>query len=83
MKRYLLAWYGITDLRAAFGVGELGGPVLGALRTGDFTDATVLAYTDPGKSGEDLEGRQREMTKLMGRARKGFRGADFRHSRQL
>jgi len=69
MKHYLLTWYGITDLRAAFGFEELGGPVLGALRTGDFTDVVVLAYTDPGKIGEKLERQQRETTNLIARAR--------------
>jgi len=52
MKNYLLTWYGITDLRAALGFENLGGPVLGALRAGDFTDVLILAYTDPSKTNE-------------------------------
>lgn len=50
-KNYLLTWYGITDLRAALGLETGGGPVLGALRTGEFTDILILAYTDPAKAG--------------------------------
>ena len=57
MKNFLLAWYGITDLRAALGYEPLGGPVLGALRTGRYTDAIVLAYTDPDKDLAELEAR--------------------------
>ncbi len=53
MRRFLLTWYGITDLRAAIGLEELGGPVLGALRAGDYTDVLVLAYTDPNKESPD------------------------------
>ena len=49
MKHYLLSWYGMTDLRAALGLDESGGPVLGALRTGEYTDAVILAYTNPEK----------------------------------
>jgi hypothetical protein len=52
MKHYLLTWYGITDLRAAFGFEEFDGPVLGALKTGEFTDVMILAYTDPSKETE-------------------------------
>ncbi len=33
IKHYLLTWYDITDLRAAVGFEELGGPVLAALWT--------------------------------------------------
>ena len=50
MKRVLLTWYGITDLRAALGFEESDGPVLSALTTGTFTDAIVLGYTAPEKS---------------------------------
>ena len=60
MKRYLLTWYGITDMRAALGFEELGGPVLGALKTGDYTDALVLAYTDPTKTGPDTDSAQND-----------------------
>lgn len=49
MKHYLLTWYGMTDLRAALGVEDTDGPVLSALKTGDYTDAVILAYTNPQK----------------------------------
>jgi len=41
---YLLSWYGITDIRSAMGF-EIQGPILGALSTGRFDSATILAYT--------------------------------------
>lgn len=43
-KNFLVAWYGITDLRAAIGV-EGQGPILSALSSGLFSDALILAYT--------------------------------------
>ena len=51
MKHYLLTWYGMTDLRAALALDATDGPVLNALKTGDYTDVVILAYTDPGKTG--------------------------------
>jgi len=39
----------MTDLRAAMGQEQSDGPVLSALKTGDYTDAIVLAYTDGDK----------------------------------
>lgn len=59
-KRYLLTWYGITDLRAALGFEESGGPVLAAMKPGRFTDVVVLAYTDPGKRSPELADAQRQ-----------------------
>ena len=44
MKNYLLTWYGITDLNAALGFEEHGGPILGSLRAGDYSDVLILAY---------------------------------------
>lgn len=49
MKHYLLTWYGMTDLRAALKLENTDGPVLSALRTGEYSDAVILAYTDPTK----------------------------------
>ncbi len=46
MKRVLLTWYGITDLRAALGFERGGdGPILGALKTGAFSSAVILGCT--------------------------------------
>lgn len=50
MKRILVSWYGISDLRACVGMlpGEHG-PVLGALLTGEYDEAHILQYTETGK----------------------------------
>ncbi len=48
-RHILLTWYGITDIRAALGFEPTDGPVLGALRTGRYTDAIILGYTNPNK----------------------------------
>jgi len=60
MKHYLLTWYGITDLRAALGVEEVDGPVLSALKTGDYSDAVILAYTNPDKQRDAFGGALRD-----------------------
>ena len=49
MRTVLLTWYGITDLRASLEMESSDGPVLSALKTGEFTDVVILAYTDPEK----------------------------------
>lgn len=43
-KKYLLTWYGITDLSSAMGF-DIQGPVLGALKTGCYDNAIILAYS--------------------------------------
>jgi hypothetical protein len=45
MKKYLLTWYGMSDLRAATGDGDSIGPILSALKTGLYTDVIILGYT--------------------------------------
>ena len=60
MKHYLLTWYGMTDLRAALGLEETDGPVLSALKTGDYSDAVILAYTNPEKDQSAFTGELRE-----------------------
>ena len=50
MRKVLLTWYGITDLRASLEMEPSDGPVLSALKTGEFTDVVILAYTDPEKN---------------------------------
>lgn len=59
-RHVLLTWYGITDIRAALGLEPTDGPVLGALRTGHYTEAIVLGYTNPHKPQEGLSGALRE-----------------------
>jgi hypothetical protein len=61
MKSYLLTWYGITDLRAALGFEELGGPVMAALKTGNYTDVMILAYTEPSKPCQDSVKEYKQM----------------------
>ena len=62
MRSYLLTWYGITDLRAALGFEDSGGPILGALTTRKYTHVLVLAYTDPTKAGPDAVSAQDHCT---------------------
>ena len=50
MKKCLLAWYGITDLGAALGLNEQEGPILAAIKNGDFEELKILAYTNPQKA---------------------------------
>ena len=60
MKHYLLTWYGMTDLRAALGVEDTDGPVLSALKTGEYSDVVILAYTNPEKDQRAFAGALRE-----------------------
>lgn len=57
MSAILLTWYGITDLRASMGF-EFQGPILGALGTGKFISATILAYTKKTSFDADEIGQQ-------------------------
>ena len=50
MKKYLMTWYGITDLRASLGLEQTSGPVLAALLVEDYTDVIILGFTHPDKS---------------------------------
>jgi len=60
MKKYLLTWYGITDLRAAFGFEKSDGPVLGALKSGDYTEVVILSYTDKNKVDPPIKLEQKD-----------------------
>lgn len=53
MKKFLLSWYGMTDLRAALGLDESDGPILAALATQEYSHALILGYTNPLKAGSD------------------------------
>jgi hypothetical protein len=74
MKKYLLSWYGITDLGASLGLHGKDGPIWGALKTGEFSEAVVLAYTNPEKQanlvGPEQEDRLTELTE----AQDGYSG---------
>ncbi|MBQ7177082.1 MAG: DUF1887 family protein [Victivallales bacterium] len=58
-RHYLLTWYGITDIRAALGLEPSDGPVMGALRTGNYSDAIILGYTNPNKPQDAFSGALR------------------------
>lgn len=45
MKKFLLTWYGITDLRASLGFEHSDGPIAAALAAEDYSDVVVLCYT--------------------------------------
>ena len=45
MRKILLTWYGITDLRASFGF-EPSGPILGALTSEQYDEVVILGYSD-------------------------------------
>ncbi len=45
MKKYLMTWYGMTDLSASLGLEKTTGPVLGALLAEDYTDVIILGFT--------------------------------------
>jgi len=70
MKKILLTWYGITDLRASLGIEYSDGPVLSALKAGDYTDVLILGYTNKEKNNlemnvfeNDLENAKNNFTK--------------------
>lgn len=62
-KNFLVAWYGITDLRAAMGV-EKYGPILSALLSGRFSNAFILAYTKADLNDVNIE-EQKEYAELL------------------
>lgn len=45
MRRFLLTWYGITDLRASLGFENTDGPIAGALLAESYSDIVILGYT--------------------------------------
>jgi len=49
MKKILMTWYGITDLRASFGLEYSQGPILSALLAEEYTDVLILGYTNKDK----------------------------------
>jgi len=49
MKKILITWYGITDLKASMGVEYSKGPILSALKADDYTDVLILGYTNSEK----------------------------------
>lgn len=58
-RHYLLTWYGITDIRSALGLEQGEGPIMGALRTGKYTDVIILGYTNRHKCQDAFTGAAR------------------------
>jgi len=50
MKKILLTWYGITDLKASFGTEYSNGPILSAVTSEEYTDVLILGYTNKEKN---------------------------------
>ncbi|MEL0649929.1 DUF1887 family CARF protein [Algibacter sp. TI.3.09] len=55
MRKILLTWYGITDLTASFQSNLGNGPILGALKSDEYTDILILGYTNPNKKNIEKE----------------------------
>jgi hypothetical protein len=64
MKRYLLTWYGITDLRASLNLERGHGPVLGALLADQYTDVIVLGYSNPKNARDNTLNLQQDLQKI-------------------
>ena len=54
MKKILLSWYGITDLRASLGIEYTNGPIFSALESQEFDKAIILGFTDKNKQNIDF-----------------------------
>lgn len=61
MKKYLMTWYGLTDLRASIGLEQTTGPVLGALLAEDFTDVVILGFTRLDKIENEVDSFQKKI----------------------
>jgi len=55
VRRYLLTWYGITDLRVSLGIEKSNGPILSALLAEQYSDIVVLAYSNSEKDNKISE----------------------------
>lgn len=50
MKKILMTWYGITDLKASLGLEYSQGPILSALLAEEYSDVLILGYTNNEKN---------------------------------
>ena len=66
MKKYLMIWYGITDLRASIGLEETIDPILGILLAEDCTDVIILGFTNPDKIENKANEFQQNMAEIEG-----------------
>ena len=64
MKKYLVTWYGMTDLGASLGLTETVGPVLGALLAENYTDIVVLGFIHEEKSANSIVDLERVISEL-------------------
>ena len=63
-KRYIVSWYGVADFRASVELGDTEGPVLAALKAGDYTDAIILGFTNQDKLGGVASGAELDCSAL-------------------
>ena len=49
MKKILMTWYGITDLRSSLSIDYTNGPVFSALSSEDYDEVIILGYTNKEK----------------------------------
>ena len=77
MKKILLTWYGMTDLRAAFGLEDTTGPILGLLNENDYDDVFILCHTQKGKDAPSDFSTELEKTKQYIYWRKRFDSYDI------
>lgn len=64
MKKYLMTWYGTTDLKSSLSLEQTTGPVLGALLSEDYTDAVILGFTNPEKSKIETDEFQKKIASI-------------------
>ena len=76
MKKFLMAWYGMTDLRASLGVEKTDGPVLGALLADDYSDVFLLGYTKPDGAGHAGSKEQEQIREALSKIEDASRDAD-------
>ena len=62
MKKVLMTWYGITDLRAALGLEYSNGPILSALLAEAYKEVLVLGYTNKDKVNIDESNFETDLT---------------------
>lgn len=61
MKKILLTWYGITDLRASFEIEYSNGPVFSALMAENYADVLILGFTNKEKNNTNEEDFKKEL----------------------
>lgn len=62
MKKILITWYGITDLRASLGIEYSDGPILSALKAENYTDILILGYSNKEKIGEEQNDFEKDLS---------------------